>query len=147
MGGPKRGSGGVARYSPEFAVEVAVRKYLDHLPRATGPNHTARALTCFLDDPRISLDNNLTERGLRGVVLSRRNHHGSRSRRGTHVAALFYSLIESAKLSGVKPSATWSWPPAPRSRTAPQSRDPAICSPATVREFARLFLACQTSAP
>ena len=60
-------------------------------------------LTRFLDDPRIPLDNNLTERGLRGVVLGRRNHHGSRSRRGTQVAALFYSLIESAKLSGVEP--------------------------------------------
>ena len=30
-----------------------------------------------------------------------RNHHGSRSRRGTQVAALFYNLIESAKLTGV----------------------------------------------
>ena len=60
-------------------------------------------LTHFLDDPRIPLDNNLTERGLRGVVLGRRNHYGSRSRRGTEVAALFYSLIESAKLTGVEP--------------------------------------------
>jgi transposase len=47
-------------------------------------------LTRFLDDPRIPLDNNRTERGLRGVVLGRKNHHGSRSRRGTEVAALFY---------------------------------------------------------
>jgi transposase len=60
-------------------------------------------LTRFLDDPRIPLDNNRTERGLRGVVLGRKNHYGSRSRRGTQVAALFYSLIESAKLSGVEP--------------------------------------------
>jgi hypothetical protein len=60
-------------------------------------------LTRFLDDPRIPLDNNHAERGLRSVVLGRRNHYGSRSRRGTEVAALFYSLIESAKLSGVEP--------------------------------------------
>ena len=60
-------------------------------------------LTRFLDDPRIPLDNNRTERGLRGVVLGRKNHYGSRSTRGTHVAALFYSLIESAKLCGVDP--------------------------------------------
>ena len=60
-------------------------------------------LTRFLDDPRIPLDNNRTERGLRGVVLGRKNHYGSRSRRGTEVAALFYSLIESAKLCGVDP--------------------------------------------
>jgi transposase len=62
-------------------------------------------LTRFLDDPRIPLDNNATERGLRGMVLGRKNHYGSRSKRGTEVAALFYSLIESAKLCGVEPKA------------------------------------------
>ena len=36
---------------------------------------------------------------------NRKNHYGSRLRRGTHVAALFYSLIESAKLVGVEPGA------------------------------------------
>ena len=62
-------------------------------------------LTRFLDDPRIPLDNNATERGLRGMVIGRKNHYGSRSQRGTEVAALFYSLIESAKLCGVEPKA------------------------------------------
>jgi len=37
------------------------------------------------------------------VVLGRKNHYGSRSERGTEVAALMYSLIESAKLAGVEP--------------------------------------------
>jgi hypothetical protein len=37
------------------------------------------------------------------VVLGRKNHYGSRSTRGTEVAALFYSLLESAKLAGVEP--------------------------------------------
>jgi hypothetical protein len=36
----------------------------------------------FLDDPRLTLDNNATERALRGVVLGRKNHYGSRSERG-----------------------------------------------------------------
>jgi transposase len=62
-------------------------------------------LTRFLDDPRIALDNNATERGLRGMVVGRKNHYGSRSKRGTEVAALLYSLIESAKLCGVEPKA------------------------------------------
>ena len=35
----------------------------------------------------------------------RKNHYGSRSESGTRVAALFYSLIESAKLAGVEPRA------------------------------------------
>jgi transposase len=37
------------------------------------------------------------------VVVGRKNHYGSRSQRGTEVAALFYSLIETAKLAGVNP--------------------------------------------
>jgi transposase len=60
-------------------------------------------LTRFLSDPRIPLDNNGTERGLRGPVVGRKNYYGSRSLRGTQVAALIYSLLESAKLAGVEP--------------------------------------------
>ena len=57
----------------------------------------------FLDDPSIPLDNNRTERGMRSLAVGRKNHYGSKSRRGTQVAALFYSLIESAKHVGVDP--------------------------------------------
>ncbi len=56
-----------------------------------------RGLTCFLDDPRIALDNNATERALRGMVIGRKNHYGSRSKRGTEVAALFYSLRDARR--------------------------------------------------
>lgn len=62
-------------------------------------------LTRFVDDPRIPLDNNATERAIRGMVVGRKNHYGSRSKRGTEVAALFYTLIETAKLRGVEPKA------------------------------------------
>jgi len=62
-------------------------------------------LTVFLDDPRVPLDNNAAERALRGVVVGRKNHYGSRSKRGAEVAALFYTLLETAKLSGVDPRA------------------------------------------
>lgn len=60
-----------------------------------------KELTVFADDPAVPLDNNATERGLRGPVVGRRNHFGSKSRRGTQVAAVFYTLLESAKLAGV----------------------------------------------
>jgi transposase len=59
----------------------------------------------FLDNPDIPLDTNQVERGMRALALGRKNHYGSRSQRGTRVAALFYSLIESAKLVGVEPAA------------------------------------------
>ena len=58
-------------------------------------------LTRFLTDRRIPLDNNAAERALRGPVVGRKNHYGSRSIRGTRVAALFYTLCESARLVDV----------------------------------------------
>jgi transposase len=60
-------------------------------------------LTVFLHNPRVPLDNNHVERQLRDMVLGRKNHYGSKSQRGTEVAALFYSLIETAKLRGEDP--------------------------------------------
>jgi transposase len=59
----------------------------------------------FVDDARIPLDNNATERGIRGPVVGRRNHFGSKSRRGTEVAATLYTLVETAKLHDLDPSA------------------------------------------
>jgi transposase len=64
-----------------------------------------KGLTAFLEDPRVPLDNNHAERAMRGVVLGRKNHYGSKSRRGTEVAAIFYTLLETAKLAGVEPKA------------------------------------------
>jgi transposase len=61
-------------------------------------------LTRFVEDPRVPLDNNATERGIRGPVVGRKNHYGSKSKRGTEVAAVFYSLLETAKLCGVDPA-------------------------------------------
>lgn len=62
-------------------------------------------LTRFLTDPRIPLDNSATERALRGPVVGRKNFYGARSQRGTEVAAVFYTLFETAKLRGVEPKA------------------------------------------
>jgi transposase len=62
-------------------------------------------LTAFLQEPRAPLSNNAAERTIRGPVVGRKNHLGSKSQRGTEVAAIFYSLIESAKLAGKDPAA------------------------------------------
>lgn len=80
---------------PRSALGRAIGYILDLWP----------GLTEFLTNAAIPIDNNHTERSLRGVAIGRKNHYGSRSERGTQVAALFYSLIESAKLSGLEPSA------------------------------------------
>jgi len=62
-----------------------------------------KGLVLFLDNPLVPLDNNGTERAARGPVLGRKNHYGSRSLRGTEVAATLYSIVESAKLNGLEP--------------------------------------------
>ena len=80
---------------PESALRTAIDYMIGLWP----------GLLRFLDDPRIPLDNNRVERQLRGPVVGRKNHYGSRSRRGTEVSALFYSLLETAKLVGIEPKA------------------------------------------
>jgi transposase len=62
-------------------------------------------LTRFVEDARIPLDNNATERAIRGPVVGRKNHYGSKSRRGTEVAATLYSILETIKLYDVNPAA------------------------------------------
>ena len=62
-------------------------------------------LTRFLDDPCIPLSNNIAERANRDPVLGRKNHYGSRSVRGTEVAAQLYTILETAKLNGVDANA------------------------------------------
>lgn len=59
----------------------------------------------FLDDARIPLTNNNTERGFLGPACGRRSYGGSRSLRGTIVAGQMYSLIGSAKMNGLEPKA------------------------------------------
>ncbi|MBW2498384.1 MAG: transposase, partial [Deltaproteobacteria bacterium] len=59
-------------------------------------------LVRFFGDLKIPLGTNFVERDLRGLAVGRKNPNGSRSERGTRVAALFYSPIESAKLCGVE---------------------------------------------
>lgn len=57
----------------------------------------------FVDDGRIPIDNNLVERDLRGCAVGRKNHYGSKSLRGTQVAATFYTLVETANRCGIDP--------------------------------------------
>lgn len=57
----------------------------------------------FLDDPSIPLDNNVSEAGFVGVAQGRRNYVGCRNERGMFVATSFYSVYESARVSGANP--------------------------------------------
>ena len=63
------------------------------------------ALCRFLDDGRIDLDNNPVERAIRPVALGRKNHLFAGSDGGGHRWATVCSLIATAKLNDVEPSA------------------------------------------
>ncbi|NYT77449.1 transposase, partial [Alcaligenaceae bacterium] len=64
-----------------------------------------QALTRFLDDGRIEIDNNAAERALRGISLGRKNYLFLGSDAGGERAATMYSLLGTAKLNGVNPDA------------------------------------------
>jgi transposase len=61
------------------------------------------ALTRYLDDGEVEIDNNAAERALRVVALGRKNYLFAGSNRGGERAAALYSLIGSAKLNGLDP--------------------------------------------
>jgi hypothetical protein len=61
------------------------------------------ALTRYVDDGRIEIDNSAAERALRGVALGRNNYLFMGSDAGGERAAAMYSLVETAKLNGLGP--------------------------------------------
>ena len=61
------------------------------------------ALTLYLEDGLIEIDNNAAERALRAVALGRKNYLFAGSNAGGERAAAIYSLIGSAKLNGLDP--------------------------------------------
>ena len=98
--------------SRALVKEILRELYRLAIPRTTNLGQAAHyvlkyqeELTRFLEDPRIPLDNNSTERALRGPVVGRKNHYGSKSKDGTEAAAIYYSLFETAKLQDVDPHA------------------------------------------
>jgi transposase len=63
------------------------------------------ALTRYVDDGRIEIDNSAAERAIRGVALGRGNYLFFGSDDGGRRAASLYSLVETAKLNGLDPQA------------------------------------------
>lgn len=83
-------------------------KLLPHSPLAKAMGYTLNqwgALTRFLEDGRLPLDNNAAERALRLIALGRKNWLFAGSVRGGKAAAVIMSLTQSAKLQGKNPFA------------------------------------------
>lgn len=94
-----------------------LHRNIGHVPGITGhvgPEYSLaigyslsnwRALTRYVDDGRIEIDNNTAERALRSVVLGRKNYLHFGSDAGGERAAVIYSLIATCKLNGIDPQA------------------------------------------
>ena len=99
-----------------------------------------QALTLYLDDGRLEIDNLIAERAIRGIAIGRRNWLFAGSKAGGERAAAIYSIIETCKLNSVEPFAyianvmqriaagwpnnridelmPWAWRPIPQQKVA-----------------------------
>lgn len=89
-----------------YALTAANERPASDLAAAAnyGVNHW-KALTRFLDDGRLSLDNNLTERQLRDIAIGRKNYLFAGSSAAARHAASLYSLARTCAQYGVPPLA------------------------------------------
>ena len=87
----------------------------DHLPRMSGASDLALAiryalrhwsgLIVFLDDGRVEMDNNIVERAIRPIPMTRKVALFAGSDGGARHWAIAMTLIQTAKLNGVEPMA------------------------------------------
>lgn len=87
----KRTSG---REPPASALGKACAYFLNHWD----------ALTRFLEDGRLPLDNTEVERQIRALAVGRKNYLFAGSHEGARRAAVIYSLMRSCDLAGVEPT-------------------------------------------
>jgi transposase len=66
-------------------------------------------LTHFVDDLRIPLDNNASERQVRGPALGRKNYYGSGALWSGQLAAMLFSLFATFSLAGLNTRAWLTW--------------------------------------
>ncbi len=66
-------------------------------------------LTRFVDDLRLPLDNNRSERAARSVALGRQNDSGSAATWSGTLAAAMFSLIATLSLNGINPRKWLTW--------------------------------------
>ena len=87
--------GQLPRLSGKSTLAGAIRYALSRLPR----------LRPYLDHAILEIDNNTAERAMRGIAVGRKNWLFAGSDGGGHVAAIAYTLIETAKLNDADPQA------------------------------------------
>lgn len=81
------------KYNPDHSLTKAVNYTLKHWT----------ALTRFLDNPDLNIDNNDTEQAIKGFVLGRKNFLFAGSNRGGSAAAVHLSFIASCNRNNIDP--------------------------------------------
>lgn len=85
----------LATLSAKTPLAAAIRYALARIAR----------LRPWLDHGVLEIDNNAAERAMRAIALGRKNYLFIGSEAGGRAAAIAYTLIETAKLNGVDPTA------------------------------------------
>jgi transposase len=82
-----------AKSPPQSAIGKALAYSINRWP----------ALTHYLEDGWLNIDNNPVENAIRGIALGKKNWLFAGSEAGGRRAAQFYTLIETAKLNDINP--------------------------------------------
>lgn len=82
-----------ARVTPKSTLGMAITYCLNQWTR----------LTTFLEDGRLEIDNNRSERAIKPFVIGRKNWLFSQSMKGAKASAIIYSLVETAKENQLNP--------------------------------------------
>ncbi len=102
-------------YRREKAIPLLaqLREWLDARPEVLPKSPLGQAIVYTLDnwdalsiyttDPRLPIDNNAVERAIRPVAVGRKNWLFAGSERGGNAAAIFFTLIDSARGAGLNP--------------------------------------------
>jgi transposase len=84
-------------------LRLPCRKVLESLQEHWG------GLTLFVDDPRIPMDNNASERRLRGPAVGRKNYYGSGSLWSGRLTAMLFSIFATLKMAKLNPRKWLQW--------------------------------------
>jgi transposase len=87
----------------QVGLATPCRKALESL------NEHWEGLTRFVDDPRIPMDNNASERRARGPAVARKNFYGSGSLWSGQQAAAMFSIFATLSLWGLNPRRWLTW--------------------------------------
>ena len=61
------------------------------------------SLTVFLEDGEVPIDNNASERAIRGFCVGKKNWQMIDTINGAKTSAIIYSIVETAKANNLKP--------------------------------------------